>query len=133
MKKGGKMNLREDSNRGILFFVEVLKEFLFERGCDVVCLQLNTFFTRNECIGTGSRFVYFIDGEKKSVPFSEVYKSNAMKIIEDRLPKINYFMSSVSDVLWDFIVIKIYRDGRIFLSFFYDVPQGEYMRYQFSI
>ena len=114
--------------------LDSLKNFLLNNRCDAACLLLNTHFEKNECIGTGFCFVYFVDGIEKSKDFDdEVYGGDVFSLIREGLPALNSNMKNVSGKFWDYMVITMYKDGRISIRFFYDFPPGEHMRHRFSV
>lgn len=114
-------------------FLDSLKEFLFRNRCDAACLLLNTHFERNECIGTGFCFVYFVDGVEKSIDFEEVYGGDFFSLIREELPILNRRMKDISGIFWNYMVITMYKDGRVSMRFFYNSPPGGHMQHKFSI
>ncbi len=119
--------------KGVDVFLNSSKRFLLENCCDVVCLLVNADFERGKCIGTGFCFVYYVNGVKKSVDFDEVYEGDAHEVVDECFAPLNSGMHSISGRLWDFIVIKLYNNGKVCINFFYNMPPGSDMRYDFPV
>ncbi|MCX5618798.1 MULTISPECIES: hypothetical protein [Bombella] len=129
------MNLKSspDLDNFVDIVIKSLKSFLLNNSCDAVCLLSNTYFENNECIGTGFCFVYFVDGVKKSIGFRDVYEGDISSLRRKELPMINSKMQSMVGKFWDYMVITIYKNGRLSIRFFYDSPPGGHMQHEFSI
>lgn len=126
------MKLRNDnlSQNGVSIFLNSMKEFLLKNDCDSASLQVTTIFNGGKCICTD---IYFIDKVENSCDFDEIYGGNAHRIVSDCFYSFNSNMCSVSGVLWDFMIIKVYKSGKVYIKFFYNTSPGDYMNYNFSI
>ncbi|MBA5726333.1 hypothetical protein [Bombella favorum] len=128
------MKLKSDilSQNRIGVFLDPMREFLLKNDCDSASLQVTTIFNDGKCICTDICFVYFIDKVENSCDFDEIYEGDAHRIVSDCFSPFNSNMSSVSGVLWDFMIIKVYKSGEVYVKFFYNTSLGDYINYDFS-